>query len=180
MKNSGKKLSDFRGYVGFLSNCYRMAEPPEVVMELVGWDGIDPLPELPLFHATAEDSFGGSIYIFGEPAVLCLEVWRAYSRYHGDDEETPVQEALVLAKFWSFLVRSMETTGNQWSCLSPVKCNCSNCKQSMPGGSASQSPGRVCSGHGQLVTRRFPSRGEVLGGNRWASCAWSEQLLPAG
>ena len=70
-----------------------------------GWDGIDPLPELPLFHATAEDSFGGSLYIFGEPAIFWLEGWRASMRYHRGDDEAPVQEAPVLARFRSFLVR---------------------------------------------------------------------------
>ena len=58
--------------------CYRMADPPsppEVVVEVVGWDRIDPLLELPLFHSTAEDSFGGSLYIFGEPALFWLEGW---------------------------------------------------------------------------------------------------------
>ena len=47
-----------------------MAEPPEFVVQMVGWDGIDPLPELPLFHSTAEVSFDGSLYIFGEPAIF--------------------------------------------------------------------------------------------------------------
>ena len=41
-----------------------MNEPPPVVVEVVGWDRIDPLQELPLLHATAEDSFSGSLYIF--------------------------------------------------------------------------------------------------------------------
>ena len=40
--------------------------------EVVGWDGIDPLPELPLFHATADESFGGSLFIVGEPAIFWL------------------------------------------------------------------------------------------------------------
>ena len=79
--------------------------PPEVVVEVVGWDGIDPLPELPLFHSTAEDSFGGPLYIFGEPAIFWLEGWRASMRYHRGDGEAPVQEAPVLAWFRSFLVR---------------------------------------------------------------------------
>ena len=93
----------------FHSNCcYRMADPPsspEVVVEVVGWDGIGLLPELPLFHSTAEDSFGGSFYIFGEPAIFCLEGWWAFMRFHRGDDEAPTQEAPVLARFWSFLVR---------------------------------------------------------------------------
>ena len=79
--------------------------PPEVVVEVVGWDGIDPLPELPLFHATADDSFGGSLYIFGEPALFWLEGSRAFTRFHRGDEEAPTQEAPVLASFRGLLVR---------------------------------------------------------------------------
>ena len=85
--------------------CYRMADPPEVVVVVVRWDGIDPLPEIPLFHSTAEDSFGGSLYIFGEPAIFWLEGWRAFMRFHRGDDEAPTQEAPVLARFQSFLVR---------------------------------------------------------------------------
>ena len=88
--------------------------PPEVVVEVVGWDGIDPLPELPLFHSTAEDSFGGSLYIFGEPAIFCLEGWRAFMRFHRVDDEAPTQEAPVLARFRSFLVRYY---GEDWEAM---------------------------------------------------------------
>ena len=97
--------------------CYRMADPPsppEVVVEVVGWDGIDPLPELPLFHATADDSFGGSLYIFGEPALFWLEGWRAFMRFHRCEEEAPTQEAPVLAGFRSFLVRYY---GEDWEAM---------------------------------------------------------------
>ena len=97
--------------------CYRMADPPsppEVVVEVVGWDGIDPLPELPLFHATADDSFGGSLYIFGEPALFRLEGWRAFMRFHRGDEDAPTQEAPVLAGFRSFLVRYY---GEDWETM---------------------------------------------------------------
>ena len=97
--------------------CYRMADPPsplEVVVEVVGWDGIDPLPELPFFHSTAEDSFGGSLYIFGEPALFWLEGWRAFMRFHRGDEEAPTQEAPVLARFRSFLVRYY---GEDWEAM---------------------------------------------------------------
>ena len=89
-------------------------EPPEVVVEVVGWDGIDPLPELPLFHSTAEDSFGGSLYVFGEPAIFWLEGWRAFMRFHRDDDEAPTQEAPVLARFQSFLVRYY---GGNWEAM---------------------------------------------------------------
>ena len=139
MKISAKGWCDFRGYVAFPSNCcYRIAEPPEVVLEVVGWDGIDPFPELPLFHSTMEGSFGGSLHIFEEPAIFCLEGWRAFMRYHRADDEAPVQEAPVLARFRSFLVRFMEKTGKRWSCPSPVRCYCSNSEQSSPVGSPSR------------------------------------------
>ena len=94
--------------------CYRMADspsPPEVVVEVVGWDGIDPLPELPQFHSTAEDSFGGSLYIFGKPAIFWLKGWRAF---HRGDDETPTQKAPVLARFRSFLVRYY---GEDWEAM---------------------------------------------------------------
>ena len=97
--------------------CYRMADPLsplEVVVEVVGWDGIDPLRELPLFHATAEDSFGGPLYIFGEPALFWLEGWRAFMRFHRGDDEAPTQEAPVLARFRSFLVRYY---GEDWEAM---------------------------------------------------------------
>ena len=82
-----------------------MAEPPEVAVEVVGWAGTDTLPELPLFHSTAEDSFGGSLYIFREPSIFWLDGWRAFMRFHRGDDEAPTQEAPVLARFRSFLVR---------------------------------------------------------------------------
>ena len=97
--------------------CYRMADPPsppEVVVEVVGWDGIDPLPELPLFHATADVSFGGSLYKFGEPALFWLEGWRAFMRFHRGDEDAPTQETPVLAGFRSFLVRYY---GEDWEAM---------------------------------------------------------------
>ena len=72
--------------------------------------GINPHPELPLFHATAEDSFGGSLYVFGEPAIFWLEDWRAFMRYHRGEDEAPVQESPVLTRFRSFLVRFYEET----------------------------------------------------------------------
>ena len=90
-----------------------MAEPPEVVVELVGWDGIDPLPELSLLHSTAEDSIGGSLYIFEEPAIFWLEGWRAFMRYHRGDDEAPVQKAPVLARFRCFLV----LFGDDWEAM---------------------------------------------------------------
>ena len=83
-----------------------MADPREVVVEVVGWDGIDPLPELPIFHSTAEDSFGGSLYIFGEPAIFWLEGWRAFMRFHRGDDEAPTQEA-----------RCWQDSGASWSDL---------------------------------------------------------------
>ena len=97
--------------------CYRMADPPsppEIVVEVVGWHGIDPLPELPLFHATADDSFGGSLYIFGEPALFWLGGWRAFMRFHWGDEEAPTQEAPVLARFRGFLVQYY---GEDWEAM---------------------------------------------------------------
>ena len=94
--------------------CYRMAEPPEVVVEVVGWDGIDLLPELPLFHSTAEDSFGGSLSIFGEPAIFWSEGWRAFMRFQRGDDDAPTQEAPVLARFRSFLVRYY---GENWEAM---------------------------------------------------------------
>ena len=110
-----------------------MAEPPEVVVEVVGWDGIDPFPELPLFHSTAEDSFGGRLNIFGESAIFWWEGWKAFMRFHRGDDEAPTQEAAVLARFRSFLVRYY---GENWEamvlsfCPSPARCYCSNCGQS--------------------------------------------------
>ena len=88
--------------------------PPEVVVEVVGWDRIDPLPELPLFHATTEDSFGGPLFNFGEPALFWLEGWRAFLRFHRGDDEAPTQEAPVLARFRSFLVRYY---GEDWKAM---------------------------------------------------------------
>ena len=88
--------------------------PPKVVVEVVGWDAIDLLPELPLFQATADDSFGGSLYIFGEPALFWLEGWRAFMRFHRGDEEAPTQEAPVLASFRGFLVRYY---GEDWEAM---------------------------------------------------------------
>ena len=78
------------------------------------WDGVDPLPELPLFHSTAEDSFGGSLYILGEPAFFWLEGWRAFTRFHRGDDEAPTQEAPVLARFQSFPVRYY---GENWEAM---------------------------------------------------------------
>ena len=78
-------------------------------MEVIGWDGIDPL-----FHATAEDSFGGSLYIFGEPAIFWLEGWIAFVKYHRGDDEVPVQEAPVLARFQNILVRYY---GENWEAM---------------------------------------------------------------
>ena len=98
--------------VSFHSNCCcRMAKPPEVVVQVVGWYRIDPLPDFPVFQSTAEDSFGGSLYIFGEPAIFWLECWRAFMRYHRGVDETPVQEAPVSARLRSFLVRFF---GENW------------------------------------------------------------------
>ena len=94
--------------------CYRMAEPSGVVVEVVGWGGIDPLPELPFFHSTAEDSFSGSLYIFGEPAIFSLEGWSAFMRFHRGDDEAPTQEAPVMARSRSFLVRYY---GGDWEAL---------------------------------------------------------------
>ena len=94
--------------------CYRMAEPPEVVLEVVGWGRIDPLPELPLFHSTVEESFGGSLYIFGEPLIFWLEGWRAFMRFHRGDDEAPTQEASVSARLRSFLVRYY---GKNWEAM---------------------------------------------------------------
>ena len=91
-----------------------MAEPPPVVKEVVERDGIDPLPELPLFHATAEDSFGGSLYVFDKPAIPWLEGWRAFVRYHRGDDEVPVQEVPVLARFQSFQGRFY---GENWEAM---------------------------------------------------------------
>ena len=102
----------------FHSNCcYRITDPPsppEVVVEVVGWNGIDPLPELPLFHSTAEDSFGGSLYIFGEPVIFWLESCRAFMWFHRGDDEAPSREAPVLARLRSFLVRYY---GEDWEAM---------------------------------------------------------------
>ena len=100
--------------LSFFLCCFRIPEPPEVVLEVVGWDGIDPLSEIPLFHFTVEDSFGGSLYIFGEPAIFWLEGWRAFMRYLRGDDEAPVQEAPVLARFRSFPVRLY---GENWEAM---------------------------------------------------------------
>ena len=91
-----------------------MAESPEVVVEVVVWDGIDPLPELLLFHSTAEDSFGGSLYITGEPAISWLEGWRAFMRFHRGFNEAPAQEVPVSARFRNFLVRYY---GEDWEAM---------------------------------------------------------------
>ena len=104
------------GYDSFCYSlcCYRKADPPSVVVEVAGWDGIDPLPELPLFHSTAEDSFGGSLYNFKEPAFFWLEGWRAFMRFHRGDDEAPTQQAPVLARFRRFLVRYY---GENWEAM---------------------------------------------------------------
>ena len=104
------------GYVSFCYSlcCYRNADHPSVVVEVVGWDGIDPLPELPLFHSTAEDSFGGSLYNLKEPAIFWLEGWRAFMRFHRGDDEAPTQQAPVLARFRSFLFRYY---GENWEAM---------------------------------------------------------------
>ena len=91
-----------------------MAETREVVVDVVWWDGIDPLQELPLFHSTADDSFGGSLYIFEEPALFWLEGWRAFMKFHRGDDEAPTQEAPVLARFRSFLARYY---GAKWEAM---------------------------------------------------------------
>ena len=91
-----------------------MTEPPEVVVDVVGWDGINPLPELSLFHSTAQDSFGSSLYIFGESAIFWFEGWRAFLRFHRGDDEAPVQEDPVLARLRSFLVRYY---GGDWEAM---------------------------------------------------------------
>ena len=96
-----------------------MAEPPPVVVELVGWDGIDPLPDLPLFLATAVASFGGSLNIFDEAAVFWLEGWKSFVKYHRGDNDVPVQEAPVLGPFGSLLVRPY---GENWEAMVLFEC----------------------------------------------------------
>ena len=91
-----------------------MAEPPEVVVEMVEWDGIDHRLELQLFHSTAEVPFGGSLCILGEPAIFWLEGWRAFMRYHRGDDEAPVREASLLAMFRRLLVRFY---GENWEAM---------------------------------------------------------------
>ena len=155
--------------------------PPEFVVEVVGWDGIDPLPELPLFHSTAEDSFGGSLYIFGEPALFWLEGWRAFMRFHRGDEEAPTQEAPVLARFRSFLVRFY---GEDWEAmilsesgevllfeLRAILAGWLGLVEEQRKGFA-----QAMDSWPQIVFRaRVKSLAEAGG-----SCAWTERLLPAG
>ena len=142
-----------------------MAEPPVVVVEVVGWDGKDPLPELPLFHSTAEVSFGGSLYIFTEPAIFWLEGWRAFMRYLRGDDETPIQETPLLARFRSFLVRFWGKLGSnglvrvRWGALVRTASNLRRVAQPHDG-----AEGGVCSGHGQLATSCLPGTGRVSGG----------------
>ena len=164
--------------------CYRMADapsPPEGVVEVVGWDGNDPLPELPLFHSTAEDSFGGSLYMFGEPTIFWLQGWRAFMRFHRGDNEVPTQEAPLLARIRSFLVRYYGEDWEAMICPSPARCYCSSCGQSSPGGSASWKSRGKCS---LRQWRIGPKLSSGHGLSPWrklgASCAWTEQLLPAG
>ena len=155
--------------------------PPEVVVEVVGWDVIDPLPELPLFHSTAEDSFGGSLYIFGDPALFWLEGWRAFMRFHRGDEEAPTQEAPVLAIFRSFLVRFY---GEDWEAMI----------LSESGEVLLFELRAILTGWLGLVEEqregslrqwfRGPKLSSGCGLSPWrkpgASCAWTERLLPAG
>ena len=114
-----------------------MAEPPEVVVEVVGWDGIDPLTELPLFHSTAEDSIGGSLYVSGEPAIFCWMVGGPSWGFTG----VMMKHQLKSPRCWQSSGASWsditEKTGKRWSCPSPARCYCSNCGQFSPGGSAS-------------------------------------------
>ena len=152
-----------------------MAEPPEVVVEVVGWDGIDPLPELPLFHSTGEDSFGGSLHIFGEPAIFCLEGFPGVT----------MKQQLKRSRCWQGSGASWsditEKTGKRWSCPSPARCYCSNCGQSSPDGSASwRSRGR--SSLRQWIHGHKLSSGRRLGPWRkpGSPSAWTEQLLLAG
>ena len=188
MKNSSKEWSDCLGicWVSFQllfysDCCYRMADPPEVVVEVVRWDGIDPVPKLPLFHSTAEDSFGGFLYIFGKPAIFWLEGLRAFMRFHRGDDEAPTQEAPVLARFRSFLVRYYGEDWKRWSCPIPARCYCSNCGQSSMGGSASwRSRGRSSARQWIIGHKLSSGRGLGIWRKPGASCTWTERLLPRG
>ena len=159
---------------------YRMAELTPVIVEVVRWDGIDPLPELRLFHATAEESFGSSLLILGEPAIFLLESWRAFVRYHRGDD-VPIREAPVLARFRGFLVRLY---GENWERIvlsEPVRCYCSNFEQSSASGSALQrSTGRSLLFWWIIARKLFSGRSWCPRRKPGASCAWNEQLLSAG
>ena len=87
----------------------------------------------------------------------------------------------MLARFQSFLTVFVEKTGKQWSCPSPVSCYCSNCEQSLPGGSASRWS------RGMRLLWPWTHDHKLSSGRGWgpwrrpgASCAWIKQLLPAG
>ena len=149
-----------------------MAESPEVVVEVVGWDGIDPLPELPLFHSTAEDSFSGSLYVFGEIAIFWLEGWRAFMRYHGGNDEAPVQKAPVRARFRSFLVRFY---GENWEAMVLSEYGevlLFELRAILAGwlGPNDGAEGRVCSSRRQLATSCLPGADEVPGRGRGLLC----------
>ena len=158
-----------------------MAEPLEVVVELVGWDRIDPVPELPLFHSTAEDSFGGYLYFFGEPAIFWFEGWRAFMRFHRGDDEALTQEARCWQGSGASWSNITEKTGKGWSCPSPARCYCSNCGQSSPGGSASWKSRRRSLLRQWIIGHKLSSgRGSGPLRKLGSSCAWTERLLSAG
>ena len=118
------------GFVRFHSNCWSIRICVTFQFVVTGWQ----IRHLPLksswrwlggtgltlsrsshsSNSTAEDSFGGSLYIFEEPALFWLEGWRAFMRFHRGDEEAPTQEAPVLARFRSFLVRYY---GEDWEAM---------------------------------------------------------------
>ena len=161
-----------------------MADPPslpEVVVEVVGWDGIDPLPELPLFHPTAEDSFGGSLYIFGEPALFWLEGWRAFMRFHRGDNEVPTQEAPVLARFRNFLVRYY---GEDWEAMILSESGevlLFELRAILAGWLGSwRSRGKRSLRRWRIGPKLSSGRGLSPWRKPGASCAWTERHLPAG
>ena len=76
-----------------------------------GLDGLDPLSEVPLFHATAEESFCGDKITFGEPVVFWLQSLGGFVRNRRGETNFVVPQAPVISSYRAFLERLY---GAQW------------------------------------------------------------------
>ena len=121
MKNSGEERSDFWGFLGFHSNCCSipfivtgLQNPLKLSWRWWGGTGLTLSRRSRSSTPRRKIYFSGSLYIFGEPAIFWFEGWRAFMRFHRGDVEAPTQEAPVLARFRSFLVRNY---GENWEAI---------------------------------------------------------------